>query len=1023
MPLRTLFSFGLFLFSLFFLASTAFGQSTTANLSGVVRDQTGAVITGVPVRVINKRTNVSRETETGIEGRFRFLSLDPGLYQLVVNKGQQCQGFQEARIDAIQLVLGGSQEIPIDLPIANGGIVCELTVSTSSSGPISSISNVFQERAIQNLPLPGRNFVDFVKLSPGVAPGRENVGGGPFKEPDVAAGSAAVPRISFGGQTELNTLLLLDGLDNVQTVTGLPRATPSTEAVQEFIVLNNSYETEYGRSLGGFVNIVTKAGTNEFHGSTYYFGVNDAVSAQPLLAPRNHVLRQNQFGGTFGGYLKKDRVFFFTNYEGQRRAESNRFSQVIISNLAGINATRAFYGLTPETANQVRTSDYDQVMGRFDFRLNDSHQFTARVNYLNGTALGFLGGGGRASPTSTSARDNFTDDFTLATNYTAIFSPTKINELRFQFGRRDFRFNPRFNEPALELPNLIVMGKSTSDIDFYKEDRVQIADSFTLVAGNHTVKFGGYYSRLADDARWDLFYPARIIFGGLLPAFLNQSNGQPAPLPSTFWFPVVTGATRAPNIPVPFTQAIPASVIPSATTELTHAQYGFFIQDQWKIHPRLTLTYGIRNDFETYPSRFQTERDYNNWQPRVGLAWSPFKDEKTVVRAGYGIFTDRIASSVGQVIFGADWITRGNLPNAAVVYPDVARIQGRFQQFTIAGAVSPSSPIGPVGATNIFLLGTNNAPVGYGVPVGSVIAPGTLPLPSSESGAAASFSDNLSSTLKNPYAQHFSLQVERQLGGGFVASAAYLRVLALQLPGHSGNLNAIQTGTLVTGKPIFGARRFAELGQFFVTDNIGASSYHGGLFELRRSYANHFGLNLAYTWSKTLTTVDSVNNLADYPEAQKLDRFLSRQHAAHRFTAAFTSDVPEKVRIVHGFKFSTIISLESGRPFNVFAGGDFNGDGNPNSDRPGLLPRNSFQGPGFASVDMRIGREFRFRERITAEFTVDAFNLFNRVNVRDLNLAYGGFNLAVPPNPSLGFGTPRDVFGARQIQFGVKVKF
>lgn len=1021
MPLRTFFSFGLFLFSIFLLASPAFGQSTSASLSGVVTDQTKAVIAGAKVTVTNNERNFTKNITTDEQGRYVVPVLEPGVYSLVV----EAQGFNPARLNNFKVSLG--ENAVFNIVMIAGGADVDYDVFVDSP-PIAttaaSVSRVIFERPIQNLPLSGRNFVDFVKLSPGVAPGRENVGGGPFKEPDVAAGSAAVPRISFGGQTELNTLVLLDGLDNIQTVTGLPRATPSTEAVREFIVLNNSYETEYGRSLGGFVNIVTKAGSNGFHGSAYYFGVNDAVSAQPLLAPSNHVLRQNQFGGTLGGYLKKDRAFFFTNYEGQRRAESNRFSQVIISNLAGINAARAFYGLNPETTSQVRTSDYDQFLARFDFQISTAHHLTTRLSYLNGTALGFLGGGGRASPASTTARENFTEDVTVSAQYTAVMGPTKVNELRFQFGRRDFRFNPRFNQPALELPNLIVMGKSTSDIDFYKEDRVQIADAFTWVAGNHTIKFGGDYNRLADDARWDLFYPARIIYGGLLPAFLNQSNGQAAPLPSTFWFPVATGATRAPNIPVPFTQAIPTSLIPNATTELTHAQYGFFIQDQWRIRlNHLTLTYGIRNDFETYPSRFQTERDYNNWQPRVGLAWSPFDNQKTVVRAGYGVFTDRIASSIGQVIFGADWITRGNLPNAAVLFPDVARIQGRFQQFTIAGAVSPTSPIGPVNATNIFFLGTNNAPAGYGVPVGSVIAAGTLPLPSSESGAAASFTDNLSSKLKNPYAQNISLQVEHQIGKGFVASAGYLRVLALKLPGHTGNLNAVQTGTLSTGKPVFGARRFSEIGHFFVTDNIGASGYNGGLFELRRSYANHFGLNLAYTWSKTLTTVDSVNNLADYPEAQKLDRFLSRQHAGHRFTASFFGDIPERVRFVHGFKLSTIISLESGRPFNVFAGGDFNGDGNPNSDRPGLLPRNSFQGPGFASVDLRVGRDVRFHERVTAEFTVDAFNLFNRINVRDLNLAYGGFNLAVPPNPTLGFGTPRDVFGARQIQFGVKVKF
>ena len=159
------------------------------------------------------------------------------------------------------------------------------------------LSRVISTREIESLPNIGRNFVDFVKLSRFVAPGRENIGGGAFKEPDVGVGQAAVPRLTFGGQTEIHTMILVDGADNIQTFTGLPRATPSQESAQEFRVLNSTYLAEYGRVLGGFVNIITKSGTNKLHGSLYYFGMNDALNARPLLTTPNYALRQNQYRG------------------------------------------------------------------------------------------------------------------------------------------------------------------------------------------------------------------------------------------------------------------------------------------------------------------------------------------------------------------------------------------------------------------------------------------------------------------------------------------------------------------------------------------------------------------------------------------------------------------------------------------------------------------------------------------------------------------------------------------------------
>jgi hypothetical protein len=277
--------------------------------------------------------------------------------------------------------------------------------------------------------------------------------------------------------------------------------------------------------------------------------------------------------------------------------------------------------------------------------------------------------------------------------------------------------------------------------------------------------------------------------------------------------------------------------------------------------------------------------------------------------------------------------------------------------------------------------------------------------------------------LTNPHSYQASAQVSQGFGEGFAITASYLFVKGKDLPGHTPNLNAVQTGTLSTGKPIIAGRRFPELGMFVVTDNIGTSTYHGGTLELRKQFSRGIGFTASYTLAKARTNVDSVTNLGDIPEGLdfSLEDALSRQHVRHRGTLSFVSEVGKDVPVVHEFKFASVLTLESGRYFTIFTGADNNGDGNPNSDRLGLLGRNTYKGPSYASVDVRVAREFGLGGRARGELSVDVFNLFNRTNVRDLNMVWGSFDPNVPPIAS--FGTPRDVFNPRQAQLGLRVRF
>jgi hypothetical protein len=772
-------------------AAAALSQTATSTLSGRVTDATGGALSGVTVTARNAATGASRRVTTDAAGRYSLANLEPGAYELRV----EAQGFKTVIQSGIVLTVGGFAVA--DARMTVGQLAEEVTVEAKESlveVTKTDLSRVVGSAEIESIPNIGRNFVDFVKLSSGVALGRENIGGGAFKEPDTGVGVAAAPRLSFGGQPELNTLIQVDGADNVQTFTGLPRATPSQEAAKEFRILNSTYLAEYGRALGGFVNIVTKSGANETRGSVYYYGMDDALAARPpLLSPgAEEVLRQHQYGGTLGGALVKDRTFYFLNYEGQRREESNSFSQVILDNIDTLNAVRSRFGLTLETLDQVRTNDYDQFLVKLDHGLTENHRLSVRYNFLDSEALNFPGGGGRASPSSTAARDNAVRDQAVVANLTSTFSPKVLNEARVQWARRSYDFQATVNEPALEISNLIIMGKTTSDMDFYEETRFQATDSLLFIAGDHQIKGGADFNQVDDVAGWNLFFPARIIFPNLT-AYANF-------VPVVFWWPTLKDDPERPVYDTSWDEAVPSQWQDDTTFDGSHRLLGFFVQDQWKATPKLTLTYGVRYDIESYPKPYIQEQDRDNFQPRVGIAYA--YSPRGVVRAGYGIFTDRLASSVGQLLTASGWSSRGDLPGAQAVFPGVAPVRGRFFQNTVAGPAAPPAALA--------FLTTGRVPAATGT----------------------GLADNMDGNLQNPYSRQASFQISHELGG-VALSASYLYVGARELPIHGSNLNAVQTGATAAGKPVFRARRDPTLGDFFVTTNQGFSTYHGATFEVR----------------------------------------------------------------------------------------------------------------------------------------------------------------------------------------------
>ena len=968
----------LLILALLFSGSTQ-AQTAKSTLSGTVTDPNHEPVAGAVVTATATATGISRSVTTDKAGAYVVPNLDPGEYFLRTT----ADGYPPRVVEAVVLSVGGTTIVGVSMTVEDQREISVTYHEPAVDSTTADRSRIVRRQEIDMLPNRGRNFVDFVKLTGNAVQGRENVGGGPFKEPDTGVGASAVPRLSFGGQSELNTVLQVDGADNIQTMTGLPRATPAQEAAGEFRVLSTTYLPQYGGSLAGFVNIVTKSGENSFHGSLYYYGTNDVFDARPALnTPSASALKQNQYGFTLGGPFRKEKAFFFANWEGQRRLQSNPVPQVVQNNLAMLNQVRTAYGLSPETNNQTRTSDYDLAMFKLDYQFSHSTSLMARYNFQTAEALRFPGLFGRGAPTSSAARNTDLTDHTLVLSPTSLLGTTTVNEARFQWARRSFKYTPVVNEPNLEISNLIAMGKSTSDPSNYAERRLQFTDNLTRAWRAHEFKAGVDYSNLRDDTVYPLFFPARIIFPNLA-AFSTMT-------PAVFWFPTLKTADSTPPVDTTWKQAVPAAWQNATNWSLNHGSYGFFAQDVWSLG-KLTLTYGIRNDFETFPSEYHAGTDWTGFQPRAGFAYAI--SPKTVIRGGWGIFASRMANSIAQLFTSVAWVSKGTLPDALLLFPNAAPLPGLFDQNTITG------PAAQAAAITFLRTGQYPAPTRNGM------------------------SNTYDSHMKTPYARNGSFQIEHEFHG-LVVSAGYLSVAARDLVGFGVNLNAVQTGLTANGKPFYGARKYADMGDFMAATNCGVSDYNGLTAEVSRRFAKLFGFQASYTFSKTISNGDSLANFADNPEWNPALEFgVSRQHVPHRLTLGWMAEVPHRTPLIHGVQLNTLVTLQSGRFNTVFAGSDVNGDGNPNSDRPGALGRNTMQGPGTQNIDIRLSRAFRLGERANLVFSGDAFNLFNHMNVTEIGTLWGSPSLSVLPSPLLGFGSPVAVGNSREIQGSLKLNF
>ena len=1068
---RTIFpaAFSFAMLSLVFWSSPPIrGQAVTATLSGRIADTSGGSVAKANVTIANVATGFSRSVQASDGGEYSIPALPAGDYTVSV----EFSGFGK---QSKNITLQVGQNAVLDFTLTPGSVAEKVQVEATSElqePTRTQVSSVVTESQIMDLPVNGREFIDFALLSPAVTVG------------DTTSGSTdvivePVTKLAFAGQNIHFNFIAVDGADDISTASGIQRGTPPQESVQEFRVINSDYSTEFGRAVGGIVNIITRSGTNDWHGSLYEYFRNDKLDAVNLLqATGSHALRQNQFGFDIGGPLQKDRTFLFTNYEGQRRGESPFYNSAVLANIGAINAVKAIYGLPPEPAlgSVVRSNDSDNGFIRVDHSFNPNEQFFVRYFVNDGRLL-------NQSPLNdgfdlpSAFKNNFYRDQSIASTLASVFNPKLVNELRVQFARRSFDFPTVSTQPHLELSNTFTIGVNRGNPDFYRESRFELVDNVTRNFDKHTLSFGGDYNFVKTTESFPLFYPFEADFPSL-GAFLGNDGVNGAQCVSPAGQPGGPGAAgcqhpnvifyerfQAPNFSEPTfsTSVYQGSRIASAIRNqaegtLDHTYDGLFLEDKWRALPRLTLNGGIRWEWETWPSNVLNTQ-WKNFDPRLGAAYNIGTRHNFVVRAGFGLFHGTIPSPLLACQEPSCGGTIGKYPGR----PFEDGLNAKTELFAYASGPGVTG----FALTKLISPGLTTATYPDAVPAPGFLQPGCPPQPPTCTLADFGFFGpavvvRFDQNHQNPYGIQASVALEFQPLPDTTVSISGLHVRGVHLgsffnvnqPNPSGTVtlhdSAGQTGlkNLYCTPPVLdscpftpGVRTF-PIAIYFEATSRWDSQYDGLLVNINRRLARNFSYGLSYTWSKTIDDGPNPSFVLIPQDSQNFrgERSDSSDDVRNRLVLNGTVTSPKSWNVfARDFLFSTIVTIQSPQRFAKFAGFDANGDIFGNNDRVGIEPRNTFIGDNFRTVDLRLARTFQFHDKRSLELMAEGFNVSNTLNVRFFNTVYGAsdfcpFNpiaFGCPATPS-GFregspnplyGTPRAVFNPRQIQLALKFNF
>ena len=1046
-------------------------QQVTGSILGNVLDPQGAAVADTKVDARNLDTGLARTVQTNGHGEYRFDFVPPGTYEIDVVR----PGFRPFRQTGVVQV---GQFARIDARLQLGDATATVTVEAAVA-PVNttdaSVGQTVNGEQITTLPMVNRNAYSLLTLTPGV----QNTGNA------IALGFPAQRTFVNGGAdaTMGSVNYYLDGGSNVSSLRNTGNTTPNPDALEEFRVDTNNFSAEYGRFGNGVINVVTKSGTNQLHGSAFEFLRNTALNANTWNGLTKPPLHRNQFGGAVGGPIVHNKTFFFGSYSGLRQNTTTYVSSAVVP--TGAERSGDFSAVTKPVIDPLSGVQFPEnkiPVSRFDpTAVNLVNKYIPQSNFANSTYQGQIPSPYNTDEFLLKVDQSFSDNqrltvsyFTtagtnsilpggnlpwsvqaynwrqqnLSANFTSTLTPTLLNQAWINYTRY---FGGRVNDPAISLhdlgsdfmpqgtpslPNIAVTGYFTLGQSIAGpvagDNLYAVRDVASYTHGNHSIRFGGDFS-LAKDIQQTLLnnYGTFSFTGAKTGPKTNQGDGF---------------ADLLLGLPVTMNQDAPEDAL------YNFWMGGLFVQDDFKIHPRLTFNLGLRYDVQTPPTDPQNREEtwvpgqqsktipsaplgllvvgdagvergvvptrWHHIAPRLGVAWDPFGDGKTAIRAGAGIFYGSVS--------GNGWGTVENSQPFAVraQYSNVASLTHPYANFP--GGVSPY-------------------PYVYTPSTARFITPsGLLPI-------ALDF--------QWPYSYQFNFTIQRQIAKGVSLSGGYVGTLSHHLA-FSPDVNYPVYNSTATSSNYNNRRPYGNglVSTINVMESNGTAAYNALQVKASKSMGKHVSLTAFYTFSKSLALeqmdgastnggVQDANNLA-------LDRGRSDYDQRHNFVAAviwnlnyYRGSSVLLRNVLNGWTLSPIVTFSSGMPFTVTSGKDNNYDGvsndranlvgnpylDPNRPRTQVLAqwfntaafvanpigtdgtsaRNLLDAPGYKNVDMGLFRDFPLNEKVKLQFRGEFTNFFNLVNLN-------------APNATLTSSTFGQITGAqamRQLQLGVRLTF
>jgi hypothetical protein len=1023
-----------------------YAQGTGGSVHGVVRNQLREPVAGVKVTTTHTGTNQSRSTLTDEEGLYRLPSLAIGTYEITVEADTYRKTVQ-------QVTLRVGEDAAVDIELQASGSAEQVNVVGNSANLTETSSSVLglviENKQMNELPLNGRNFLQLGTLVANVSSTASLKGG---SEGGLLNGPFAV-----SGQRDRSQTFLVDGVDNNNSLSNSLSAQVSIDAIQEFKMVTNLGSAEYGYHSGGMLNIVTKSGTNEFHASVFEFFRNKALNSpnhfEKLVGQDAAKFNNNQFGGTVGGRLIKDKAFFLVNYEGQRL----RVGTPQISNVP-TQAERSGLFKHPTTGQAVQvpvnpisqaildrylplpnienplgnylgkptiTADNNFIMGRVDYLLTGDDVINVRYFLSDNDAFNpiisnvFLSS---ELPPTIPGFGLFEKNHTqnLAVNHTHNFSPNVIHDFRFGYNRHrnrqdaedvvkpsDLGFTNVTSPTGMfqvQIPGISNFGNSLLYPIHLSMGNYHLVDTLSLISGRHAIKVGGEVRFIRQDEQASRQGAGRLTFTG-------KATGI-SPLAD-----FISGAPAAGSL-----------VARSFEAPIHQNQYGFFVHDDFQVSNRLVLNLGLRYELSTVLysplhrlTNFSVDKgfftpgvdgsslykgDHNNFAPRLGFAYTLTEDGRTVVRGGYGFYYD-------------------TLPFSTALGMDMTRANSPWLQASV--------------------------PASSGNKLASLFNPGTL-LDVTLTLPQRAFDEN----IRTPYAQHFNLTLQRELGRNVLVSAGYVgtktsKLLrardinqAIYIPGVDAQGRPLSTAANVNSRrPTQLYKLTAKPINEVIQEETSASSiYHSFQATVSKRMSNGLSLLSAYTWSKSIDdATDPIGFTGDTGGPQnaydlRQERALSVFDIRHRMTLGYTYELPSfgKSAWLNGWQVNGIATFQSGQPFTPLLGFDpsltssqnvrpnyvpgaiISKDGQfylntnlpldparkipsaliPEAGQVGTLGRNTFKGPGYKNIDVSLIKETRLSEGLRMQVRGELFNVFNTTNLalplRKLNDPFFGIS-------------------------------